>query len=566
MTTQRKALAALGVTCLLASAHCVQAQTLPDAGSLSQQLERGLIQPLPPVAPPSEPTRVTQPRAPQGLTLEVRGFKFKGNRLLSDQTLAAAVAGFLNRPIGFAQLQEAAVAAATSYRAAGWVVRAYIPEQDFVDGQVTIELVEAVFGKLRQEGPVPRRIPLPLIENIVGTQQRPGEPIKLDAIERATLLVEDLPGITATVRLLEGEQDRSTDLLFKATDRSVLTGDAALDNTGSRSTGAQKVAVNLSANSLLQRGDLLSTNVSASEGSQYLRLGATLPYGGDGLRLGVNASRMEYRVILSDVSQLSPNGSATTYGLDARYPIIRSRLKNLYFTATADDKRYENFSAGIISTAYINQSLTLGLSANTFDAWMGGGTNNVSLNWTTGQINLDGSPNQGADASSTQTAGSYSKLRYAYSRQQAVTGSLSVTAALSGQLASKNLDSSEKFSLGGSSGVRAYPSGEGSGTTGQMLNIDVTWRLPHGLSLTGFYDTGSITINADNSYTGASALNAYTLSGAGLALSRDFEGGRSLKAIWARRIGANPNPTATGMDQDGSKSIDRFWLTASLAF
>jgi hypothetical protein len=39
-----------------------------------------------------------------------------------------------------------------------------------------------------------------------------------------------------------------------------------------------------------------------------------------------------------------------------------------------------------------------------------------------------------------------------------------------------------------------------------------------------------------------------------------------LKALWARRDGQNPNPTTTGLDQDGSKLNDRFWLTASVPF
>jgi len=38
-----------------------------------------------------------------------------------------------------------------------------------------------------------------------------------------------------------------------------------------------------------------------------------------------------------------------------------------------------------------------------------------------------------------------------------------------------------------------------------------------------------------------------------------------IKALWSRRLGSNPNP-ASGMDQDGTKKIDRFWLSASLSF
>jgi hemolysin activation/secretion protein len=282
----------VSISAQLALPAWASAQTLPDAGILQQQIDRGRQQALPPPALPSQAARPTESKPPQGVTLEVKRFKFAGNSLLPDQTLAAAVAGFLNRPIDFAQLQDAAAAAANRYRDAGWVVRVYIPEQDFVDGQVTIQIVEAVFGKLVQDGPASARVPPGLIERIVGAQLKPGDRIKTDAIDRAILLANDLAGITATGSLQEGSQDSQSDLLVKTVDLAVLQGDASLDNLGSRSTGSQRASANLSANSLLNRGELLTANAIATAGSKYLRLAAAMPLGGDGLRLGLNASRL----------------------------------------------------------------------------------------------------------------------------------------------------------------------------------------------------------------------------------------------------------------------------------
>ena len=39
-----------------------------------------------------------------------------------------------------------------------------------------------------------------------------------------------------------------------------------------------------------------------------------------------------------------------------------------------------------------------------------------------------------------------------------------------------------------------------------------------------------------------------------------------LKATVAKRLGQNPNPTAQGLDQDGSYRNPRYWLSAMLAF
>ncbi len=61
-------------------------------------------------------------------------------------------------------------------------------------------------------------------------------------------------------------------------------------------------------------------------------------------------------------------------------------------------------------------------------------------------------------------------------------------------------------------------------------------------------------------------MNTYSLQGAGLALAWQSSAGLNVKATLARRIGNNPNPTATGNDQDGSLTQNRFWLTASWTF
>jgi hemolysin activation/secretion protein len=349
-------------------------------------------------------------------------------------------------------------------------------------------------------------------------------------------------------------------------DEPLIVGEVNLDNTGARSTGANRLSANLNLNSPLQKGDLLAANLIHTEGSDYLRLAFTLPVDATGWRVGANASTMNYKLVGSDFSALDAKGSSNTTGLEASYPLIRTRLKNLYLNANLDHKTYDNQANAATTTRYGVDSLSLGLLGNLFDKLGGGGANNASITLSSGQLDLGGSPNQAADAAGAQTNGAFSKLRYSASRQQVITDDLSFFAALSGQWANKNLDSSEKFYLGGSNGVRAYPSNEASGTAGQLLNLELRYRLPQGLNLTGFYDIGAVTVNRDNNFTGAPTLNDYNLKGAGLALAWQSNAGLNLKATWARRIGDNPNPTTVGNDQDGSLVLDRFWLTASMAF
>jgi len=366
--------------------------------------------------------------------------------------------------------------------------------------------------------------------------------------------------------LVEGAQASQTDLLLTLVDEPLFVGDATLDNSGSRATGAPRLSANLHFNSPLQRGDLLSTNLIHTEGSNYLRLAGTLPVGDAGWRIGANASTMRYRLVTHEFAALDSNGTSNGLGLEVSYPLIRSRLQNLYFNASADHKSFDNQANSATSTHYTTRNLGLSLSGNLFDKLGGGGANSASLALTGGQLNLANSPNQALDAASTQTDGHFNKLRYSVSRQQIITDALALYGAFSGQWASKNLDSSEKFYLDGASGVRAYPGSEAGGAAGKLINLELRWRLPQGLNLAGFYDYGQVTVNPHNNFAGAPVLNDYSLKGAGLALAWQGNSGLSLKAAWARRIGNNPNPSATGKDQDGSLVKNRCWLTASVRF
>jgi hemolysin activation/secretion protein len=540
------------------------AQAAPDAGSILRQIEQQRPQPLPPKAP-SPPTPPPPLQTLGQATVIVQSFRFAGNQLLNAQQLAPAVTAFVGRPLTFGELQNAAVAVANAYRAAGWVVRAYLPQQDITGGTVAIQIVEAVFGAVRQEGTA-RRVSAERIRRTVEQAQAAGAPLSATALDRALLLIDDLPGAAANGRLAEGQQEAQTDLVLTVSDGPLITGDLTVDNTGSRSTGPARLSLNASLNSPLQFADQAIANALHTEGSDYLRVGYSVPLGYGGLRASVNGSHLSYHLVTSEFANLDARGTSGSLGAELVYPVLRSRGANLSLTVGVDAKRFDNLSGGATATQYKTRQLSIGLNGNAFDDVLGGGASNGSLSFSQGKVDLSGSPNEAADAASTKTAGSFGKLRYAAARQQALNDVFSLFASLVGQVASKNLDSSEKFYLGGSTGVRAYPSNEGGGSEGHVITLELRARMVDTLNLSAFYDRGSIVINKNNDITGALVLNTYALSGAGVAVSWTAPFGLGLKATLARRIGSNPNPTGTGTDQDGSLNKTRVWVQASLPF
>lgn len=530
-----------GLLPLFFAASIAQAQSLPDAGALQQQIERERQGKLPPHVPPAQPAAPGSMQ-PSGAVVQVQEFRLVGNTLLTAEQLKPALAGYVGRSLDFAQLQAAAAAVAERYRSSGWIVNAYLPEQDVRGGVVTIQVVEAVFGGMYTQGSA-RRVSTERLRRGVEAQQAVGAHLNADALDRALLLADDLPGVSVSGALRAGQREGETDLVYKIADEPLVYGEVRADNTGARSTGATRLSSNLYVNSPAGLGDQANVSLIWTEGSDYVRLGYTVPVGYDGWQIGVNASQLVYK--LADVDG---NGSSDTAGLEARYPLLRSRMKNLFLLANADHKTFDNRFNGATTSQYSTDTGSLGLNGNLFDNLGGGGANSAALSWIRGQRN-----NQVGSSNSN-----FSKWHYALSRQQTVTPELALFASLEGQETQDKLDTSESFYLGGASGVRAYPSNEGSGSSGDLSKLELRLRLKESLMLTGFYDHGRVR-NTDGT-------PSYDLHGAGVSLAWQSDAGLTVSATLAHRLGANPNPNPGGRDQDGSLSPDRFWLTATLNF
>ncbi len=548
----------------LAAALCSQAmpiaaQALPDAGSLQQQIERQRPQRLPPQRSAPEPAATAPEAADSGASVVVQAFRFKGNTLLGDAQLAPSVAPFLGRPLGLAELRQAAAAAAAAYREAGWIVHTWLPGQDIQDGVVTIQVSEARLSDIATEGEPTRVSAATALAYF--SQQQPGAPISAPALDRALLLADDLPSLQVSGRLQPGAQDGETQLMLKMSDEPLFSGQVGADNAGSRSTGAARISAQLSLASPLGLGDQWNTLLIHSRGSDYVRTGWSLPAGSSGWRAGINAAHFRYRLVAPEFAALGGKGHSTSLGLEASYPLLRSRQANLYFNAALDRKQFDNRTVSGTTSKYHATNATLGLSGNLYDTLGGGGATSASLAATQGRIAL-GRPDFGENAA---LQGGFQKLRYSLARQQALTGTLGLYASLAGQWAGDPLDSSEKFYLGGPSGVRAYPVNEGPGNSGQLANLELRWSLPLGAMVTGFYDWGRVRQDG-GAHAPASGAGSYSLKGYGLTLAWQGPSGISVSATWARRQGSNPQATPAGLDQDGSLHKNRWWLNASLRF
>ena len=550
----------------LALIPLVHAQTPPDAGSVLQQIERDRVPQRVPTAPNLSSDLPPEPmKAKKGLSIEVKQFEFVGNTLLSSVKLQELVKSYVGKKLDFNQLQEAVTTVSKAYSDAGWVAQVYLPKQEINNGIIKIQIVEAVFGKLIIEGDA-KRIPKSLVEQFVNKKQQSGSYLNAAEIDAALLMVNEIPGAVVEGGLQQGAKQSETDFRLVIKDGPLYSGDVTVDNTGSRATGAERIAINGYLFSPLKKGDMVMANVFHTQGSNYVRLSYTQPVGGSGLRMGVNSSLLNFEVISPELLALAIQGESKTVGLEASYPLIRSRSRYLSLLANLDQKDLHNTAAGVQSSDYRVQVMTVGASGYQLDSYYGGGMNTGSVTLSYGKLNLGGI-DSGEDNTLPR---SYTKLRAALAREQTITPRLSLFASASLQISNDNLDSSEKFFLGGASGVRAYPAAEGGGASGQLISLEARTRVRPDLMVAPFYDWGSVMVNPNNA-TGqvgsVAALNSFKLMGVGVYAVYTGLNKTTLKAIWSHRTLSSPIKNATtGFDGDGSLVTDRLWLTASYAF
>ena len=522
---QRQPLAQ-AVALALCSLACVQmlarAQTVPapNAGQVLRELQ--VPAPAAPVAAPAQRADSAPLDATSGdqTKVLVKSIVITGNQEIATSELAPLVASLVGSEQTLAQLNAAARRITAYYRNRGFAVaRALLAAQDITSGAVTISVIEGRVSASRVANT--SRLPDALVESYIG-EVKPGDVIRSSQIDRGILLLQDMPGVASSRATLQpGASVGTSELLIEVTPAALLSGSATLDNYGSRYTGEYRLGGNFALASPLGRGDQLSFSaLTAGSGLSFGRVAYQVPVGSDGLRLGAAYFDTRYR-LGREFAALDASGRANSASVFAAYPFIRSPARNLSGTVSYERK---NLNDRVNSTATTTDKkvgvTSFGLAGNLQDAWLGGGINNFDLTAVMGNLNIASPAALAIDAASAQTNGSYSRVAYGLSRLQRINNSTLIAVSLNGQRASKNLDSSEKFILGGPTGVRAYPVGEASGDEGFKGTAELRYNYNANWQLTSFYDFGTVRINKNP--FGAAASNSRNLAGAGFGVNATF--------------------------------------------
>jgi hypothetical protein len=192
--------------------------------------------------------------------------------------LHAALKGFTERDLSLTQLQEAAWVIVQSYREAGWLAHALVPEQEIEGGVVTLRVIEARLGQVRTEFPEGTKLPRQHIEAMAQAHLAQGQPINLNQLDRLIVLLGDLPGVVANASFVQGKLDLSTDVRIAISQSKALDASITTDNFGAISTGRTRISANILASNPADLGDALQLQGVATDGSRYTPVGAADRY------------------------------------------------------------------------------------------------------------------------------------------------------------------------------------------------------------------------------------------------------------------------------------------------
>ncbi|MEJ1965584.1 MAG: POTRA domain-containing protein [Gammaproteobacteria bacterium] len=473
----------------LAAVHCLCAGTaawaqgvppVPDAGTVLRQIQS---EPLPPAIKPTAPDIEVFSAVPTvtqgGVTVDVRRFELIGVSAGDVQPLQQVLLPYVGSGRSLADLEAAAGAVTAELRHRGlFLAQTIVPEQRLKDGVVQLQVFEGRLGEVTANFQPGVRVSRALVESTIEPLRE--EPlIRREPIEDVLLRLSDLRGIAVRSTLQPGEQPGTADLAIHIEPGDRYAAAVEYDNAGTLYTGRDRVRGSLDVFGIAGRGDVASVRAQVSTGTRYVQASWMTPVNGRGTRVGPAAAWLHYELGTAQFEPLQAEGSAQLIALQVQHPLKRSRDHNVFLYGSVGEQRFtdEVNSVGSTSRKRIDGYGSVGVGGEMHDGRAGIDT--YSLEVASGRVVFGDATAAALDAQTFRAAGRYARALLSASRLQALTERDSVLFATQAQWASRNLDSSQKFSLGGLGAVRGYPPADSPVDDA----VTLTWEYRHRLAV-----------------------------------------------------------------------------------
>jgi len=545
----------------------LHAGAVPDAGTIERTL------PKPPKTLPLEfekPLTDEKEVIDVGPKILIKDFDFIGNKVITTEALSMLVAPYKNKNLSMTDLENIRLLIGDYYRQQGFWASVIYGDQDFADNILVVDIFEAKVGSILHESDDEPRFPRERIIAFIERNQDKGQSIKIKDLDYSIQDLNSVAGIFSSITLRPGTEVGESDIVVQTTNTPYFSGSLLVDNHGSRSTGYERGLLMLDVNSPFKLGEKFNFMYLATTEINYWGAGISYPLFNDSTKISYNYTTLDYD-LGKPYGSLKGYGDSETHSGSITRNLWRQGSFQLSGTGSYAYRTYYNFASGVETSDKNIKAWTVTLDAAFQDSFASGGINIASLATIIGRLDLSGTPSDYlVDSTTAKTNGSFEKLSASYIRIQRMTDKDSLWLTLTGQYAfDNNLDSAEKMSLGGATGVRAYPTSEANGDHGFMIQAEVRHAFNSFVTAKVFYDWGQIYQYANtwaNWNSSSGTPNQYQLKGAGIGILYQAFETVSVDAMLATKIGNNKGEDSSGKDNDGTDWGTRGWISITKTF
>jgi len=557
------------------------ANSVPDAGSLLKNEEDiKSYKKIPRSIPKIDKEKQDKSKPIEDLksSIFVNKIKFTGKiKKFKITKLQSLLKDYLNKKLTFSEINEAVDLIQEFYLVNDFfLAKVTLPEQEVVDGIIYININE---GQLDTKDPyIIKTDNLRLYKDVLSDylENALSTGITKNGLERALLNINDLPGISAVSTIQPGVEQGSSKIVINVVEDDLVTGNITLDNHGNRYTAKQRSTIKIDVNNPSKIGDKLTITKTFNDDQKFdfSQFDYEVPIGQSGLKAFALASRLEFEIGKELKTNPVSLGNADTYEVGLKYPIQRTNNQSVFLKTSFERKEIYNETTGVLTNDKTVEKAKIGFDFEGKNIFQNDSISGISVSGIFGELDLSKvNSDYTNDQSSTgaKTHGDFSKALFDIYHIHRFTDKINFKYYGSLQYASKNLDSSEKMSLGGISGVRAYPSGEASGDEGYKFSFEVQYDLSRpdmdfDLIGTLFYDYGKIRQYKDSSNITLTTPNEYDLSGWGVSFDLIANERVKLNLGWAQAIGDNDGQSSSGNNSDGRGGSSRAWFQVVFRF
>jgi hemolysin activation/secretion protein len=564
LPTQRGALVGIGLLCagLTGGADRLaygQAAPAPH-GELPGAVEPGRDRPQPetPAQPSFDftieaPTRSQIPRAVEELRFTLTDIHIEGAKTLPPENFRPLYQKLIGKLVSVSQILDVADAIEDAYRQKGYVLtHAYVPPQRVKNGVFTIEVVEGYVSTVTVEGADPKTQALvkSYVDPVIDVR-----PLSLTALERALLLANDVPGVTAAGVLRPAPNTPGASELVVTITETKATGGLSVDNRGSRFQDVWTLGGDAEVNSVALTGDQLAASYSTSPNvlektSGQVRYRAPIGNNGMTASMIVTVTHGEPGASLAPFDLVT---DSLAVGPRLSYPIIRTRAQSLSIDGGFTVQQANVTSLGL---PFSHDQWRVTDVALTYSSVMLGGSWSGSLDAAEGLGIFGATPDGTATLSHPGADTEFTKLTASFRHVRTLIGPLSFAIAGQGQYGFAPLVAGEQITFGGSQIGRGYDPGALTGDEGVGGSFELRWdeHFPKFYLETVepyvYFDTGKVW-NFEPNQGNDLAMRS---TGVGIrfflphAISADFEVSRTLLAV----PGSDNGQKATKLLMDAS--------------